>query len=540
MAPRHCVHSPADETLIFPTLGGKYDRFYYGQVHSSPYKLPLIAISIGEDQYGIPWPYLETYPRFRKLAYSGKLELAISPDIGHTVVHFLYTGKWQTIDCGLSRGKTYTEREYQRCVQVYHASMKYDLSELKVMAEKYIAHFGNEFSAMELLRLTTEVFSEFPEDEFWLPNYVTNTLQEIVGGVNSKVNIRDNSSVRSPGSLAIMAAVIDAQFSRILELESTRGNYQARPGVYTHGFGANHYPHSRYDMPPMPARPISPSSAANSASTGVRRYHRPASPSSAAISVSHVVHRCPRSASPSSEKGSASAGSGSVAEGSLLTPDEDSTVESLVRAAKYPAEDLADASATFPDCDTAEASEHVAPIEVCISVAVTEDGSPSNEWTDHPDDPVMDEHVDGLVYEESIVEAVEASIYEESIAGNAVTEESFTEAPAELIVYEESVPEESVADEPVAEESVPWEPVAEESASSEPAVEEPVPEQCVPEETLAEEVETNHNHPLLLNSDLYADWKSLSPKKRRMRTKKLQRQGLPIPDRDGVISIVLP
>ncbi|KAJ5548315.1 hypothetical protein N7513_005549 [Penicillium frequentans] len=542
MAPRHCVHSPADETLIFPALGGKYDRFYYGQVHTSPYKLPLITISIGKDQYGIPWSYLEIYPRFRKLAYSGKLELAISADIGHTIVHFLYTGKWQTIDCGLSRGKTFTEREYQRCVQVYHASTKYDLSELKIMAEKYIAHFGNEFSAMELLRLTAEVFSEFPEDEFWLPNYVTNALQEMAGSVNSRINIRDNSSVRSPGSLAIMAAVIDAQFSRILELESTRGNYQARTGVYMHEFGANHYPHSCYGMPPMPARPISPSSAANSTSTGVPRCHRPASPSSAAISVSHAVRRCPRSASPSSEKGSAFAGSGSMAEGSLLTPDEGSTVESLVRAAEYPTEDPADASATFPDCDT-ESSEDVAPIKVCISAAVTEDGSPSNEWTDHPDDPVVEEHVDVLAYEESIVEAVEASIYEESITENAVAEEFVTEAPVGVIVYEESVLEESVisAEEPAGKESVPWEPVAEEFASNEPAVEEPVPEQCVPEEPLAEEIvtETNRTQPLLPNSDLYANWKSLSLKKRRMRTKKLQHQGLPIPDRNGVISITL-
>lgn len=404
--------------------------------------------------------------------------------------------------------------------------MKYDLSELKIMAEKYIAHFGNEFSAMELLRLTTEVFSEFPEDEFWLPDYVTNALREMTGGVNSRVNIRDNSPVRSPGSLAIMAAVIDAQFSRILELESTRGNYQARPGVYMHEFGANHYPHSRYDMPPMPSRPISPSSAASSASTGVRRYHRPTSPSSTAISVSHAVRHCPRSASPSSEKGSASTGSGSVAEGSLLTPDEDSTDKSLVRAAAYPDEGPADSSATFSDCDPAESSEDTTPIKVCISVAATEDGKPANEWIEHPESPVVEEHVDMLAYEESIVEIVEASVYEESVAERSVAEKPLTEAPVEVVVYEESVPEE---------------PIAEELAWEEPAVDEPFPEKPAPEGLSSEKINTENNqtHPLLPNSALYADWKSLSLRKRRLRTRKLKTQGLPIPDRDGVISIVL-
>jgi hypothetical protein len=389
------------------------------------------------------------------------------------------------------------EREYQRCVQVYHASIKYDLSDLKTMAEKYIAYFGSGYSAMELLRLTTEVFSELPEDEFWLPKFVTNTLQEMASRGKPKVNIRDSSTVSKAGSLAIMAAVIEAQSSHIMELES-RITFQIRTGVTRRDHGPGYYPYLYNPYPRYP-RPVSPSSAANSTSPRAPRYHRPASPSSAAYSASVGARRYARSASPGSE------GSDVVGE-SVITPDE--------------------------------SSEDSAPTKDSFFLEVTKDRSHEKEGTGRPDSPVLKEPVTVFVYEESVVEAVEASVYEESIAENSVNEEAFTEErqPVDEESVEEFIYEEHAWDEPAAEE-----PAAEEPTWDEPAAEEPAPEEPVPVEIVAEPIapETNRPHSLLLNSDLYKDWKTLSPKKRRMRTKRLVRQGLPVPDKDGVISMTL-
>lgn len=402
------------------------------------------------------------------------------------------------------------EREYQRCVQVYHASIKYDLRELKTMAEQYIAHFGKEYSAIELLRLTSEVFSEFPEDEFWLPKYVTNALQEMVTGVKSKVNTRDNSTVGSPGSLAIMAAVIEVQYSRILELESTRGAYHPRPGVHMHGFGTDYYPNSRHfmhPMYPMPVRPTSPGSAVDSTSPGVRRYHMPATPSSEACPASPGSRRHPRAASYSSEESS-----DGVRE-IPVTPDE--------------------------------SSEHSVLTKDYISTKITEDGSPMKESTSRPDGTVMEEPVEMVSYEESIVEAVEASVYEESIAENSVTEEHFTEEPAdewcaEVPAWEEPVPDEPVAEELTEEAPIEEAPIEEALTEEVPAEEEPVKEPSL-EGTVAESIvaEADQTQPLLLNSQWYDGWKDLSKSQRRERTKILKHEGLPIPSRNGVISISL-
>ncbi|KAJ5652883.1 hypothetical protein N7507_010309 [Penicillium longicatenatum] len=370
------------------------------------------------------------------------------------------------------------------------------------MAEKYIAYFGSGYSAMELLRLTTEVFSELPEDEFWLPKFVTDTLQEMASRGKPKVNIRDSSTVSKAGSLAIMAAVIEAQSSHIMELES-RITFQIRTGVTRRDHGPGYYPYLYNPYPRYP-RPVSPSSAANSTSPRVPRYHRPASTSSAAYSASPRAPPYHRPASPSSAAYSASVGAHRYARSA--SPSSEGS-------------DMVGESVITPD----ESSEDSAPTKDCFSVEVTEDRSHEKEGPGRPDSPVLKEPVTVFAYEESVVEAVEASVYEESIAENSVNEEAFTEERQP--VDEESV-EEIIYEEPT------WD---------EPAAEEPAPEEPVPVEIVAEPIapETNRPHSLLLNSDLYKDWKTLSPKKRRMRTKRLVRQGLPVPDKDGVISITL-
>ncbi|KAJ6115399.1 hypothetical protein N7486_001177 [Penicillium sp. IBT 16267x] len=320
-------------------------------------------------------------------------------------------------------------------------------------------------------------------------------LQEMASRGKPKVNIRDYATVSDAGSLAIMAAVIEVQSSHIMELES-RIIYQARSGLHMDDFSAGYYLNSRY---PMQARPAPPSSAADSASPGVHRY--------------------PRSVSPSSEEDSVSAGVRNVVGGLAVTPEQ--------------------------------SSEDPASVKDCLSTAFTEDGTSAKEWTGRPDGPVVKEPVEVLTYEESVVEAVQVSVYEESIAKNFATEEPVTEGivgeeRVEVLDYEGPVPNDPTAEElaweePAIEVPVPWEPVAEEyaweeSATQEPAVEEPVPEQPVAELMATE---TNHTHPLLPNSHLYNGWKDLSPKQRRARTKKLKREGLPIPDQHGVISLIL-
>ncbi|KAJ5906918.1 uncharacterized protein N7473_003834 [Penicillium subrubescens] len=111
----------------------------------------------------------------------------------------------------------------------------------------------------------------------------------------------------------------------------------------------------------------------------------------------------------------------------------------------------------------------------------------------------------------------------------------------------EAYPEDAVAaaEEYPEPEEVPVEAYPEDAAAAAEEYPEPeeVPVEAYPEDAVAEEVpalEKLHLTPHLLeNLYLYEDWEILSPKKRRSRTKTLRARGLPIPDKDGVISTLM-
>lgn len=61
-------------------------------------------------------------------------------DIGHTIIHWLYTGQYQTLpDPSLpSQGTTRRELEYKRSMHVYCVALAYGLSELEWLAKQQI------------------------------------------------------------------------------------------------------------------------------------------------------------------------------------------------------------------------------------------------------------------------------------------------------------------------------------------------------------------------------------------------------------------
>ncbi|KAJ5836212.1 hypothetical protein N7447_002238 [Penicillium robsamsonii] len=100
----------------------------------------------------------------------------VSEDVGHTLVHFLYTGGYETLD----EGTLDLAREYKRSVLVYHASRNWGLTGLKVLAQQKMQHLDKELPILEILRVTRDVFSSLPEGETWLPGYIQGNLQRLV------------------------------------------------------------------------------------------------------------------------------------------------------------------------------------------------------------------------------------------------------------------------------------------------------------------------------------------------------------------------
>jgi hypothetical protein len=103
----------------------------------------------------------------------------VDEDVGHTVLHFLYTGGYETVSSPLDEGTSDLAREYKRSVLVYHASRTWGLTDLEILAKQKMQHLDEEVPILEILRVMRDVFSSLPADETWLPCYIQGKLQRL-------------------------------------------------------------------------------------------------------------------------------------------------------------------------------------------------------------------------------------------------------------------------------------------------------------------------------------------------------------------------
>ncbi|KAJ6021260.1 hypothetical protein N7540_006764 [Penicillium herquei] len=154
----------------------------YDQPFSSPYELPIVTVIVGRKRYGLPRYFIQKYPKFnQQLPWLTSIDLSdVHEDVGHTLVHFLYSGSYETIDSPLEEGESKVAREYKRAVLAYRASRTYKLPALESLAKRYIKIFSESMTTPDILRITREVFPKFFEDETWLPNHIKPSLQQVL------------------------------------------------------------------------------------------------------------------------------------------------------------------------------------------------------------------------------------------------------------------------------------------------------------------------------------------------------------------------
>lgn len=180
-------------------------------------------MEIGAKAYTILKSHIEKYPLLSHGSVTSQVRLPeVAEDIGHTLVHFLYTGTYETINSPLDATVSLVEREYERSVMVYHASRVYEILDLEILARKYIEYFGEAISISGIQHSTKMIFSNLPEDEVWLPDYLKGVLQQSFASNNSRFDFDhmpgvfdDHDSFNS----ALMRSVIEILASHVENLE---------------------------------------------------------------------------------------------------------------------------------------------------------------------------------------------------------------------------------------------------------------------------------------------------------------------------------
>lgn len=102
-------------------------------LENSPYEYPIAKARIGTRRYEMPVYYLQRHSYFKRhWAYNpgGEVVLRdVDRDIGHTITHLLYTGRYETLYSGYDLAA-----EYRRGTRAYEAARRYDLSRLEAPA----------------------------------------------------------------------------------------------------------------------------------------------------------------------------------------------------------------------------------------------------------------------------------------------------------------------------------------------------------------------------------------------------------------------
>ena len=127
-------------------------------------------------RYTVPTHYLKKSPYLSSQLSLGRRTVKVSEldeDIGHTLVHFLYTNKYQTLKRPAISNAENRATEYKRSVLVYQAASAYKLPLLLKRAKQQIGNFNDAVSIFEVLDVAELVYEKLQNgDEVWFYDYL--------------------------------------------------------------------------------------------------------------------------------------------------------------------------------------------------------------------------------------------------------------------------------------------------------------------------------------------------------------------------------
>ncbi|KAI9042483.1 uncharacterized protein KD926_005564 [Aspergillus affinis] len=150
----------------------------------------------------------------------------IHEDVGHTMVHFLYTGGYETVNSPLDEGTSDISREYKKSVLVYHASRTYGLPELETIAKQKMKQLDEEIPILEVLQVTRDVFSSLPAGETWLPSYIGENLQRLLEPEDPALGLREFYNILGRDhqfDIVVMKMILEILSIRLFSMQDQRG-----------------------------------------------------------------------------------------------------------------------------------------------------------------------------------------------------------------------------------------------------------------------------------------------------------------------------
>ncbi|KAL1794065.1 hypothetical protein ACET3X_007486 [Alternaria dauci] len=144
----------------------------------------------------------------------------LDQNTAHTLIHYLYTGKFQSLNTMASSDKIIPEL-YKLGTSVYCAAARYKLPGLAELAQNKMKSLDEEMSIFDILSVARDhAFPLLPEDDMWYPSYVEDSLNNAMAD--------DPEPFRKPDFITTVGAD-----SKLLQLvwKTVMNNYSRAPAT---------------------------------------------------------------------------------------------------------------------------------------------------------------------------------------------------------------------------------------------------------------------------------------------------------------------
>ncbi|GLA78838.1 hypothetical protein AtubIFM55763_000730 [Aspergillus tubingensis] len=142
------------------------------------------------------------------------------------MVHFLYTGGYETVNSPLNEGTSDISREYKKSVLIYHASRTYGLLELENLAKQKMKQLDEEVPILEVLQITRDIFPSLPAGEAWLPSYIEGKLQRLLAPEDLALGLREFYNILGRDhqfDIVVMKMIFEILSNRLLSMQDQHG-----------------------------------------------------------------------------------------------------------------------------------------------------------------------------------------------------------------------------------------------------------------------------------------------------------------------------
>src|SRR6266516_1935950 len=153
-----------------------------------PYVTPAFSLLTCKDrvQFTVMQGYLQQSQKWAMECLSSRpfnqtISLPdVHEDLGHTLVHYLYTGTYQTLKSQDISGDAKIKRfaEYKRNIGLYCVARMYGLGGLESLTKTNIENLGVGIPIFDLLDIAKDAYYKLSDDEVWFTDYLKAKIKQ--------------------------------------------------------------------------------------------------------------------------------------------------------------------------------------------------------------------------------------------------------------------------------------------------------------------------------------------------------------------------